>query len=102
MEYEVYLSEFAKAWLATIKDTTTRARISRRIDQLERGLFGDRKSLGDGVYELRLDFGPGYRVYYAFDGLKKIILLGGSDKSSQSKSIEQAKRLWEEYHRAKP
>ena len=100
MEYDVYLSEAVKAWIVTIKDKTTQARISRRIDQRERGLFGDRKSIGDGVYELRLDFGPGYRVYYAIDGLKKIVLLGGSDKSSQSKAIEQAKRFWDEYRSA--
>ena len=55
------------------------------------------KSLGDGVYELRIDFGPGYRVYYGLDGDVVVLLLSGGDKSTQAKDIKQAKEYWNEY-----
>ncbi len=61
---------------------------------MQRGLFGDWKTVCDGVFEMRLDFGAGYRVYYAKYGLFVIILLGGGDKRNQHKDIAEAKRLW--------
>lgn len=67
-------------WLSGLRDPTARARIVARLDRLKAGLFGDWKSSGEGVCELRIDYGPGYRVYYAQDGKTLIILLCGGDK----------------------
>lgn len=66
------------------------------MDRVEIGNYGDYKPLGDGVYELKLHFGSGYRVYFAEDGDIIVILLCGGDKSSQSKDIEVAKAYWKE------
>lgn len=82
------------SWIRGISHVPTRARIRQRIDKLERGLLGDWKSLEEGVFELRLDFGPGYRVYYAQKGATWVILLGGSDKKHQDEKIAEAVRIW--------
>lgn len=87
-------------WYRSIKDTLTRVRIRARVDRLELGMFGDNRSVGGGVFELRLDFGPGYRVYYARWGNTIIVLVGGGDKSDQSADIEKAKSRWEMYKNA--
>jgi putative addiction module killer protein len=81
-------------WLRSIMDTTTRARIRTRLSRLRLGNFGDARSVGEGVHELRLDFGPGYRVYYGLLGDTIILLLGGGDKQSQARDIRDAKRHW--------
>src|SRR5687768_7408378 len=74
-----------------------RARIVQRIDRLERGNFGDHRDLGKGVSELRLAFGPGYRVYFGHTENSVVVLLGGGDNSSQRKDIERAHLLWEKF-----
>jgi putative addiction module killer protein len=79
-------------WLNGL-DLQTRARVRVRIDRLEEGLFGDVEPVGEGVSELRMDFGPGYRVYFGQKGIEVHLLLGGS-KQSQQKDIRQAKMLW--------
>jgi putative addiction module killer protein len=85
-------------WLETIRDKTTFARIERQIDKLSRGL-GVQKGLS-GIAELKLDFGPGYRIYYAFlDAKTVVVLLGGGDKSTQSKDISAAKALWKDFEK---
>ncbi|MEC4678956.1 MAG: type II toxin-antitoxin system RelE/ParE family toxin [Nitrospirota bacterium] len=76
----------------------TRRRIIQRVTRLESGNYGDYKSLKDGVFELRLSFGSGYRVYCAEDGNTIVILLCGGDKSTQEKDIEAAKAYWKEYN----
>ena len=86
-----------EVWLAHIRDKQTRARILRQIDKMGRGIFGDWKSLGDGVFEMRLDFGPGYRVYYAKIGNTVILLLGGGHKGTQSSDIQSAKAALEQF-----
>ena len=78
-------------WLNGL-DVQTRARVRVRIDRLEDGLFGDVKPVGEGVSELRLDFGPGYRVYFGQIGLQIHLLLGGS-KQGQDANIRQAKKF---------
>lgn len=83
---------FAK-WLDEIKDLRGRARILARIERLSAGNPGDVKPVGEGVSEMRIDFGPGYRVYYIRQRQKLIILLAGGDKSSQAKDIKTALRL---------
>ena len=79
-------------WLNGL-DVQTRARVRVRIDRLEDGLFGDVKPVGEGVSELRLDFGPGYRVYFGQIELQIHLLLGGS-KQGQDENIRNAKKFW--------
>src|SRR4030043_493286 len=83
---------FAK-WLDGIQDIRARARILVRIERLSAGNPGDVKPVGEGVSELRIDYGPGYRVYYKEQGREVIILLAGGDKHSQAKDIKTALRL---------
>ncbi len=84
-------------WFRSIRDTTVRHRIQARIISIETGNFGDRKSVGAGVWELRLDFGPGYRIYYGEVDNTIVLLLCAGDKSSQERDIERAKDYWKEY-----
>jgi putative addiction module killer protein len=85
------------AWLESLRDGATRARIVARLDRLKAGLLGDWKSIGSGVFELRIDHGPGYRVYYGQEGKALILLLCGGDKSTQAKDIETAHAYWKDY-----
>ena len=87
--------EYAE-WFTKLRDIRGRARIAARIDSARAGNFGDYKVLDEGICEMRIDFGPGYRVYYARDGLNVYLLLIGGDKSSQTKDIAKAKALWKE------
>lgn len=84
-------------WFNNLREMHTRAKILIRIDRLKLGNFGDCKSLGDGIGELRIHYGPGIRIYYAKIGNKIILLLCGGDKSSQSKDINKAKEYLKEY-----
>ncbi|MEN8219448.1 MAG: type II toxin-antitoxin system RelE/ParE family toxin [Pseudomonadota bacterium] len=85
-------------WLKSLNDgKKARARIRVRIDRLKRGHFGDSKSVGEGVYELRIDYGPGYRVYFGKVGLTIVLLLCGGDKSTQQVDIRKAKTYWHDY-----
>ncbi len=83
-------------WMNSLKDSVTRHRIRARLDRVEMGNLGDYKPLGDGICELRLDFGSGYRIYFAEEGDVIVILLCGGDKSSQVKDIKTAKMYWQE------
>ncbi|MGE4048414.1 MAG: type II toxin-antitoxin system RelE/ParE family toxin [Acetobacteraceae bacterium] len=73
------------------------ARVRRTIIKLEAGLRPDVKGVGEGVFESRINFGPGYRVYFGVDGTTLIVILGGGDKSSQDGDIAEAKRRWADY-----
>jgi putative addiction module killer protein len=84
-------------WLAGLKDTRTRAKIAARIDRLSAGNFGDCKSLRGGLFELRIHWGPGYRVYYAFDGRTCVLLLCGGNKRKQSSDIKRAQEYLKDY-----
>jgi putative addiction module killer protein len=82
-------------------DNTTQARIVIALDRLERGNFSAAKGVGSAVFELRLDFGPGYRIYFGKDGETLVILLGGGTKKRQQADIEAAQTLWQDYKRRK-
>ena len=80
-------------WIDSLRDVQGRARILVRIERLAAGNPGDVKTVGNGVSELRIDFGPGYRVYFSNNGREIVILLAGGDKSSQATDIKTALRL---------
>lgn len=84
-------------WLDALKDVTGRVAILRRVDRLAAGNFGDHKFCQDGVWELRLDVGPGYRVYYAQAGKTLLLLLCGGAKRTQAADITTAVRYWRDY-----
>ena len=90
---QVQQTEHYARWFASLKDRTVRARIDIRIRRLSLGNPGDVKSVGRGVSELRIDHGPGYRVYFVHRGTQIIVLLAGGDKSSQSRDIDLAMEL---------
>jgi putative addiction module killer protein len=80
-------------WLRTLRDRRARARVQVRIDRLQLGLSGDVRPVGEGVSELRIDYGPGYRVYFVRRGSECIVLLGGGDKRTQEQDIKKAVSL---------
>jgi len=82
-----------KKWMEKLKDNIGKAHINRRIDRLEKGNPGDVEPIGEGCFEIRIDYGPGYRVYFKNTGSQIIIILCGGDKSTQKRDIEKAKRL---------
>jgi len=88
------------SWRASL-DPVTRARITSAVYRMESGNFSAAKGVGAGVYELRMDFGPGYSFYFGKDGEQLVILLGGGSKKKQQSDIETAKALWQNYKGAK-
>jgi len=93
---EVRRTDVFESWLAGLRDLEARARITIRIRRLSLGNFGDSKPLGEGVSELRIHHGPGYRIYFVRRGKELVILLCGGDKSDQSRDIARAKKLAKE------
>jgi putative addiction module killer protein len=85
--YEVRRTVAFIDWLTGLKDVQARARIAKRLDRLAEGNFGDAKTVGGGVSELRFTFGPGYRVYFTLRGKVVVILLHGGDKQTQARDI---------------
>lgn len=86
------LPEFT-SWLNSLKDGVTRIRLARRLDKAQRGNLGDVTAVGDGVFEMREHFGPGWRLYYVQQGQTLIVMLAGGDKSTQSGDIDRAIKL---------
>lgn len=86
-------------WLERLKDRSARVRVTSRISRLAAGAFGDCKPVGKGVWKLRIDYGPGYRVYYAQAGQEILLLLLGADKRRQQVDIEKAIACWSEYQK---
>jgi len=87
-------TEIYKEWFAELRDTRAKSRIDIRVKRLALGNPGDSRFLGD-ISELRIDYGPGYRIYYKDTGREIIILLYGGDKSSQNKDIEKAREIFQ-------
>ena len=101
MEYtldtiEIRQTDQYSKWFNKLADRRARARIDIRIRRMSLGNFGDVKPLGEGISELRIDYGPGYRVYFTRKGNQIIVLLAGCDKSTQDKDIQAAKKLLHE------
>jgi len=84
-------------WLYGLRDVVGRRRILARVSRLQQGNYGDCEPVGEGVSELRMFFGSGYRIYFGEQGNDIVVLLSGGDKGSQSKDIQQAKTYWKEY-----
>ena len=96
--YHIKRTKTFKKWFDKLRDKETRLCISRRLDFLkEEGYFGDHKSLGGGISELKIHYGPGYRVYYTERNGMIIILLAGGDKSTQERDIAKARKLAKEW-----
>ena len=95
---EYYLEDDGRApfmeWLSTLRDRDAHAKISARLNRVKLGNFGITKALGDGVIELKIDYGPGYRVYYAMNGKTIVLLLIGGDKTTQTRDVKVAKAYW--------
>lgn len=94
--YQVQQTEVFSKWLSKLKDRRATARLLVRIESLRQGNSGDSKSLGYGLHELRVHFGPGYRVYFTRKAGLVILLLCGGDKSSQSRDIARARKILSE------
>jgi putative addiction module killer protein len=105
-EIREYLTETGhnafREWLLSLRDSQARARIRVRLNRVRLGNLGDCKPVGEGVLELRMDFGPGYRVYLGQDGAVLVILLCGGDKRTQERDIKTAKEYWQSYRRRTP
>lgn len=91
--YSIQTTETFDRWFDRLKNRHARARIHARIDRAEDGHFGDCEAVGEGVSEMRIHHGPGYRVYFMRVGARVVILLAGGDKSTQSSDIKAAQRL---------
>lgn len=94
--YSITETEVFSNWLSGLKDTITRARLIKRLQRAALGNLGDTKPVGEGVFEMREFFGPGWRMYYIQRGDVLILMLGGGDKSSQQRDIERAIQLSKE------
>jgi putative addiction module killer protein len=107
-QLHVYETEDGKRpfsdWLKSIRDTRTRVRLTKRLEKVERGVLGDFKPLegANGIYELREHYGPGYRIYYSRKSGRVILLLAGSDKDDQDRTIDKAKQHLADYERRNP
>lgn len=90
---QIVTTEVFDDWFADLRDARAKVRIQVRIDRAQLGNFGDSEPVGEGVSEMRIHYGPGYRVYFAQRGLEVVILLAGGNKSSQAKDIKKALEL---------
>lgn len=106
MEIRHYLTvsgrDIYQAWLDDLKDVRARVAIQRRVDRLTAGNYGDHKFCRDGISELRIDVGAGYRVYYARAGRTILLIVCGGDKRTQAADIERAVKCWDDYQRRLP
>lgn len=103
MEYQIRIYQTDseklpyKVWLSSLHDVKAKSVIRVRLDRLRLGNFGKCKAVGDGVFELKIDLGPGYRIYFGKIGMKCVLLLIGGDKSTQPADIQKAKFYFEDY-----
>lgn len=93
MKYEIHTTAEFNSWVSKLKDRHAKKAVALRIARIETGNFGDHKSVGGGVSELRIFMGKGYRIYYTIRDRTLVILLCGGDKDSQSRDVEEARQL---------
>ena len=102
-DLQIYLTENGRApfseWLEALRDEKAQAKIRVRLDRVRLGNLGDWAAVGEGVGELRIHYGPGYRVYFGQVGSAIVLLLCGGDKSTQSRDIQMAQAYWRDYRR---
>ena len=97
-EYQTAEGRFPfSEWIEGLRDVRGRAILRKRLNRIRLGNLGDCRSVGHGIRELRVDFGPGYRIYFGEDGDTVVILLCGGDKSSQPADIRRAQTFWADY-----
>jgi putative addiction module killer protein len=96
-KYKQYFLTNTEEWLNTLKDQKAVLKIDHRLRRVRLGNLGDYKSVGDGIFEFRIDYGSGYRIYFGQRGTRLILLLCGGDKSTQQKDINLAKLYWKDY-----
>lgn len=98
---DIYLDQDGNApysiWVHSLADLRARAKVRERIARLRLGNMGDCAPVGEGVFELRIHYGPGYRVYFGQDGNRIVVLICGGIKKSQKKDIKAAKAMWKDY-----
>lgn len=106
MEIRHYLTasgrDLYQAWLDDLKDMRARVAIQRRVDRLAAGNYGDHEFCRDGIWELRIDVGAGYRVYYARAGRTILLIVCAGDKRTQAADIKRAVKFWDDYQRRLP
>ena len=85
-----------RIWYKDLKDIQAKARIDIRLNSVKKGVFGDQKNIGNGIFELKIDYGPGYRLYYKKINENIVVLLCGGDKSTQDEDIVKAKKILKE------
>ncbi|TAE55748.1 MAG: type II toxin-antitoxin system RelE/ParE family toxin [Nostocales cyanobacterium] len=84
-------------WFDHLRDRKAQTKINKRLDRVNIGNLGDHRAVGQGVFELRIDYGPGYRIYFGQIGIKIVLLLCGGNKSTQDQDIRQAIEYWQDY-----
>ena len=104
-EIELYITLEGKIpfsdWLESLKDKRIKAEVNRRLERAMAGNFGDHKSVGEDVCEMRITYGPGYRIYYAEVDNKIVLLLCAGDKATQVADVKKAKEYWQDYQESK-
>ena len=95
--YDVVQTKEFERWHKEMRDSRAVARVTTAVERLQLGLIGDYKSVGGGISEIRITYGPGYRLYYTMKGKQLVILLCGGDKSNQKRDIARARKLRDDY-----
>ncbi len=100
-EIQRYIASDGKSpydqWFYSLRDINAQAKIISRLNRIADGNLGDYRSVGEGVYELKINYGPGYRIYFGQIGMTIVLLICGGDKSTQDRDIRQAKEYWTNY-----
>ena len=100
--FNIKHTDYYQDWYDNLKDARAKVRIDLRLNSIRKGTFGKQRSVGNGVFELKIDYGQGYRLYYKKIEKIVLLLLCGGDKSTQSKDIDNAKKILKEYENENP
>ena len=94
--YSIRYTAVYRIWYKSLKDIRAKVKIDLRLNSVKKGNFGDSRNVGDGISELKIDYGPGYRLYYKKTGFDIVVLLCGGEKSTQKEDVEKAKKILKE------